>query len=159
MTNRMLRAAAASVVLSVGLLLPARQPLQADGGGSTCAINSTTAVNFGAYDPFSAVPDDSAGNVKYTCSTGLGVVISLSGVQVGGSRKFTSGTNNLLYNIYSDAARTLPLGDGTNGVSSLNVGKMTSGTQKTQQLYGRIPAGQDVGQATYSATLVITFNF
>jgi spore coat protein U-like protein len=155
MTQPAARAVAAAVVLSIGLLLPMRRPVLA--AGTSCAINSVTPVSFGAYDPMAAIDDDSVGNVKYTCNKVVTIALSLSGVQPNGARHMVSGSDTLLYNIFADAARTIVIGDGTNGASARLVN--ASSSQRTTQLYGRIPAGQDVGSGTYSTSLVLTFNF
>jgi spore coat protein U-like protein len=123
---------------------------------------------FGNYDPSSASPNDSSGNVQVTCTAvtlGLTVsyVIKLSAGN-GASfspRKMASGGNNLNYNIYTDAGHSSIWGDGTGGTST--VSDSYSGSILTRTLnytvYGRIPASQNAAVGVYGDSITVTVEY
>ena len=133
---------------------------------------STTGVNFGAYDPTSATPDDIAGNLAVTCTRVIFVdvfhVPFTVALSRGSSTSFSprtlrSGTNVLNYNIYRDAGHAQVWGDGTSSTGTLSdssdfVWFETSQTDN-YTLYGRIPTLQDVRVGTYADTIVLQITF
>jgi spore coat protein U-like protein len=65
----------------------------------------------------------------------------------------TDGTDTLNYELYSDAPRSSIWG------STLATGESytsTSNAETTYDIYGRVPALQDVGAGSYSDTVTIT---
>jgi spore coat protein U-like protein len=69
-------------------------------------------------------------------------------------------TGELLnYNLYTNSARTTIWGDGSAGTSRLTNIIWSGGSSFTRTIYGRIPAGQDVGVGNYGDILVITISF
>ncbi len=136
-----------------------------------CSV-STAGINFGAYDPTSATPDDIVGNLAVTCTRVIFVdvfhvpfTVSLSR---GSSTSFSprtlrSGTNVLNYTSYRDAAHSQVWGDGTNSTVRLSdtsdfVWFQTSQTDNFA-LYGRIPALQDVRVGNYTDTVIVQITF
>lgn len=122
---------------------------------ANCAI-TTTPVDFLTYDPLSATPDDDGqGTITVRCTRGLpgGVTIEIEDA----SRQMVGVVNaeTLSYDLYTDAARGTVWGT---GAAAVNPGLVTpAGT--TLQVYGRIPAGQDVIVDTYNQTLTATINY
>ena len=141
-------------VACAALALPA-----ADTHAAGCSFTGASSVAFGAYDPFSAAPLDTVGTVSWRCS-GLGVPrIELD---AGGSGSFAwrtllNGPETLRYNLFLDAARTVVWGDGTGGSAAGPVTFTTGGGLERASVYGRIPAGQDVGWGTFTDTIRVTF--
>jgi spore coat protein U-like protein len=140
----------------------------------TCTPSSTT-VNFGAYDVLSGTPLDGAGSFSLTCrmdrprSSNIRVLYSAK-LATAPTRRLAppAGGDRLGYDVYVDAARTQPWGDGTGGTFAMT-GSVTipaggSVTDGPRNYYGRIaPGGQDVSAAapgppptTYRQTLSIT---
>lgn len=121
---------------------------------------SSAGVAFGAYNPKSASARDSAGTITINCpKAGKGVIISV-GAGASGSfaqRRMSNGQSTLGYNLYSNTARTLLLGDGSGGSTRFSLGDFRGTTTRT--VYGRIPAGQNVTAGTYGDTLVVTVTF
>ena len=129
---------------------------------SAACIISTTPVNFGSYDVFSASPTDSTGLITITCNE---TPAPTAPVSIGPSpnsggfnprkMKLTSGTDLLNYNLYTDTTRTSIWGDGTSGTVRVS---RTFQKNKPQNLtvYGRIPPGQDVRAGTYTDILTVT---
>lgn len=151
---RLLSIAALAATLALLAPTPAR----------ACTV-SATGVAFGAYDPTSPAPDDGTGTVSLACPPSVSApVVSLGSGLSGliGSRQMTSGSSNLSYNLYTNAARTLIWGNGLGGslTVTLTGGTVSSGTRTfSRTVYGRIPAGQNVAAGTYSDTIVVTVTF
>lgn len=146
----------------VTLMLPAR----AEACTLCSCTTSTSSLAFGTYSPVSASPTDASALVSIDC-TG---VVSLFGVvevraSAGSSgsalnRTMARSGSTLRYNLYANSARTLILGDGSGGTSTLTSslnGLLFFST--TVPVYGRIPAQQWVQSGTYSDTVVITVTY
>ena len=67
-----------------------------------------------------------------------------------------SGTNQLNYNLYTDAARTVVWGNGS-GTSSIQT--VARNRTTTLNVYGQIPAGQDAVVGNYTDTILATVTF
>jgi spore coat protein U-like protein len=70
-----------------------------------------------------------------------------------------SGGNELVYNLYTSAARTTVWGDGsgaTSTVSGVGAGLLTA---STHTVYGRIGVNQDANPGSYSSTVTVTLTF
>lgn len=137
-----------------------------------CAA-STIPVAFGAYDPLATAPLDSAGRVTVVCTYtagGTSQVSFIASLSPGNSgtytqRRLRDGTAFLLYNLYSDTARSLIWGDGRNGTTAAS-GSFTIGPgvgnrrrEANFAVYGRIPAQQDVLPGNYSDSIIVTLTF
>ncbi len=124
---------------------------------AACELRNVTSVNFGVYDVFSSVDDDSTGSVRVRCTPStIPYTLKLSAGNSGrfSQRVLTSAGDRLNYNLYMDAARTRIWGDGTDG-SSVESGN----TRKTFTIYGGLPAGQDPTVGAYSESIVILVEF
>ena len=128
---------------------------------AACTI-SATGVAFGSYDPQSLSPDDSTGTVNVDCKNtdpapNVALSAGLSGSYT--PRAMTAGSYSLPYNLYTTTARNIIWGNGTSGtVTQTLSGGTSSGGQRhyAQPVYGRIPAGQNVGAGSYSDTIILT---
>lgn len=124
---------------------------------------TTTALNFGNYDPLSSAPTDSSATVNITCRTPARnpqvVTFQLtsggSGTPAQRSMLHQSGGGSLFYNIYSNPGRNQIIGDGSGGSTTF-----TRTVDKTSpwslQLYGRIDPLQVVPVGLYSDTIIAT---
>lgn len=133
--------------------------------GNNCSI-STTAVTFPNYDPIVAHatnPDDSTGGaVTVTCTKGTTASIGLGlGLNATGTQRrmedTSAATNYLNYELYSNTTRSTVWGNAAG--SWYTPAAAPNKNPRTFQVYGRIPAGQDVSAATYNDTVVATVNF
>ena len=129
--------------------------------GKNCSI-TTTAVNFGSYDPVLAnasSPLDGTGSVVVTCTKGAGTRIDLGlGANASGSsRRMAGGSDFLSYELYQDSSRSIVWGSGAS--AGQTIAAAPSKGPRTFIVYGRVPAGQDVGVASYNDTVVATINF
>lgn len=158
------------------VLLPAWLTLLAFGAPAQagCAI-STTGVNFGAYDPRSPAALDGVGAIEVRCSGDGGrggnddnndgdggggnkkLEISAGNSGSYATRRMTAGGNALNYNLYTSPTRATVWGDGRNGTDSVKV----RGKDRTvsTNVYGRVPAGQNVRAGTYTDTLIVSIAF
>ena len=141
---------------SLAITLAMRSPAMA-----VCTI-STTPVNFGSYDVFSAVATDSTGTVTYNCGKGdrnITIALDRGGAATFNPRRMLKGVEALNYNLYRDAARTTIWGDGTGGTQVYFDSNPPNNTNVTVTIYGRIPAGQDVSVGLYTNSVNATINF
>jgi spore coat protein U-like protein len=128
-----------------------------------CNFQTVTNINFGSYDVLSNLNNDSTGSISVTCTTFSIITTSLGPSPNSGGfnprkMKNTITSDLLNYNLYTTSARTTIWGDGTQGTSTVFNILFANGTFN-RTIYGRIPAGQDVGIGNYGEVLVVTINF
>jgi spore coat protein U-like protein len=128
---------------------------------AACSV-STTPVNFGNYDVFSASPTDSTGFITVTCdeTPPPDVTVSIGQSPNSGGfnprkMKLTGGTDLLNYNLYTSGSYTRIWGDGTSGTFTQTVTAQKN-QPRTWRVFGRIPPLQDVSHGTYTDTLTVT---
>lgn len=141
---------------------------------AAAAVSCTVAATgpaFGIYNPLSATPNLSNGQVTVTCTLiggGTTTVSLVSSYSSGASGNFTtrtmrSGANTLNYNLYYDAAYSSIRGDGTGGSqtggATLTLSAGTPTRTATGVIYGRIPSGQDVAAGNYADTITVTITY
>ncbi|MDO8684810.1 MAG: spore coat U domain-containing protein [Armatimonadota bacterium] len=143
--------------LSLGLAVALAWPRTAM---AVCTI-STTPVSFGNYNVFSVTPLDTTGTVTYRCGTERNIRISLNrgGAATFNPRRMLKGSEALNYNLYRDAARTTIWGDGTGGTQVYFDANPPNNQNVTVNIFGRIPAGQDVTAGSYTNTITATIDF
>jgi len=139
----------------------------------TCTPSAPT-INFGPYDVLSGSVLDAAGSFAVTCThsnknTTITVTYTAK-LAIAPARQMAppAGADRVSYNLYVDAARTQPWGDGTAATftigGTVTMNGAVSVTDSPKNFYGRIsPGGQDVSAAspgpaptTYSQALTIT---
>ncbi len=133
---------------------------------ATCSI-STTALGFGAYDPVNAnasSPLDGTGTVVVTCTSGAPAAVTLgqgANANTGSTdalplRRMKDAAGAFLnYTLYQDTGHTTIWGN----TALTSVAQTGSGTASSVTVYGRIPAGQNVGSGSYADTVVATVTF
>lgn len=125
---------------------------------NACDVSASN-LSFGNYDPISLVPTDATTTINVTCTLGAAYAVrlnaGLNGAGVVADRAMLNGTNRLNYNLYTDALRTTLWGnDATTDVEGLG-----TGLSVPLVVYGRIPAGQTVGAASFTDTITVTLEF
>jgi spore coat protein U-like protein len=140
-----------------------------------CTVTAS-GVAFGTYDPGSATPLDGQGTVQVDCRGNPLLVTITLGTGGSGSyaaRRMTNGTDNLFYNLYLDANRTVIFGNGTggslSGTCTTGEGFSSPGCTSTnpsgshrravRAIYGRVNASQNVGVGLYTDTITYTVTF
>lgn len=139
----------------------------------SCSV-AVVGVSFGSYDPLVAAPADSAGRVNVTCTNvpGTGVDTVAYGVTLSpgmsgtyAPRQLAAGSARLGYNLYADSGRVQVWGNGSGGSvtvsGSMKVGPGAGNGSRTNRhdVFGRIPARQDVAAGSYGDTIVVTVTF
>lgn len=147
------------VILAAGLAVMSTPSLAAP----KCSFVSSAPVQFGAYDVHS--PSDNingVGSIRVHCQGGGGPTFfvrlstGLWSTSYASRRMKRDGLNYLNYNLYTSASRTLVWGDGTGPSKSMPV---TSNTDTTLTIFGKIPLGQDVSIGTYVDSITATIAF
>jgi spore coat protein U-like protein len=136
--------------------------LYLDTAGAGCTV-TTTPVNFGNYNPFYLVREDSTGTIMVSCTAPSLVTISVGpSPNTGGftprKMKLASGLDLLTYNLYTTPALTAIWGDGT---QSTYLARQLVRKHVPWQVivFGSIPPGQDVSVGYYGETLVVNLNY
>ncbi len=119
---------------------------------AACRIESVTNVTFTDYDPTDPNPNDTGtGDFTFRCTRGTNYDLYIAGVP----REMTGGAFLLSYELYQDAGRSSAWPSGLPGVA----GSSLNSAPVTRNIYGRIPADQDVGVGAYSQTVQITVEY
>ncbi len=128
---------------------------------AACSL-SGAAIAFGNYDPISLTPLDTAGAVVYRCGSSdhnITITLSRGGGTSFATRRMVNGAEQLFYNLYRDAARTVIWGDGTGGTQAYTIGNPQNNQDTSVPIFGRAPAGQNVSVGNYSDTITVTLIF
>lgn len=125
---------------------------------ASCTVTAGT-VAFGNYDPTSVGNLDQAGTFTVACTKGTGASVGLNtgSNASGATRRMTSGSEFLTYELYKESDRSNVWGN--SGGAAVTLAAATSNAPQTLTVYGRIPPGQDVGVASYTDTVLITVTF
>jgi spore coat protein U-like protein len=133
----------------------------------SCSVSSSP-VSFGAYDPLSATPLTSSGSVTVSCSlvSGVSLLVAYAIALSQGSGTFTtrtmhSGASVMNYNLYTTGTYTTVWGDGTGGTQTILDGYLLGlgPVALSYNVYGRIPANQNVAAGTYSDAITVTVTY
>ena len=126
------------------------------------------------YDPDATSPTRASGDITLTCNkmlvgpmaASVTAVISLS---QGSSSSFKprtlkSGSNSLLYNIYTDSSYSLVWGDGTNmdtknKSDTFSLPALQTSITKNYPYYIELPKEQNVRPGTYIDTITVTVSY
>lgn len=135
----------------------------------TFASTPTTAVAFGAYDTVNATANDvGAGTIVARCTKDTAYTLALglgggTGADYSAGRFMTGavGLELLNYNLYTTAGRTVVFGDGTDSSSTVAGTGTGFGVafNQTTNVFGRIPALQNVEPDTYSDTVTVDLTY
>ena len=153
------------IVLSAGLLSAAplcfaqvTVPFTVSATVVRGCIIAATNLAFGSYPAVAAGPTLLAtSTIQITCELGDTYTIGLDdGVNRAGSQRRMARTNPpvnyLNYNVFKDAARTLPWGD--NGATRVNA--VGTGTPQSHTVFGQLPGAQVVPAGAYVDTVTVT---
>lgn len=126
-----------------------------------CSFTSGAPVSFGAYDVLAAAPNtNGVGSITIACNGGgsKNFPVSLSTGQSNSyaSRVMRSFGNSLNYNLYTSTQRTVVWGDGSGGSRTVSINRNNT---TTLEIFGTIPAAQDVAVGTYFDLIWATVNF
>jgi spore coat protein U domain-containing protein, fimbrial subunit CupE1/2/3/6 len=135
---------------------------------ATCTI-STTALNFGTYDPVTAnaaTAKTGTGTVAVACTKGSAPTIGLGngGNWTGATRQMANGAERLSYSLYLPPDNLAGTACGAltvlwEGATVLTPTAPANKNARSYNVCGSVPAGQDVAVGSYSDTVVATVNF
>lgn len=151
----MMRKVFAAVVVVLVMLAGSRAE------AARCTI-ATTAVSFGTYNVFTQAPTDSTGSVRFNCNGGAqNVVIAITTGSSGSfmPRTLKKGSENLVYNLFQDASRSMLWGDGSGGAPFFYAGNPANNQDVTVTIFGRIPPSQDITAGAYADSVTVTVLF
>jgi spore coat protein U-like protein len=123
-----------------------------------CYVTTAT-LNFGTLGLLGSNVD-APGTIGVQCSISQSYTVGLDGGQAGATdptlRKMSKGSEQIIYGLYRDSARSLPWGStaGTNTVSGLG-----NTTVQSLAVYGRIPAQSTPSPGLYADTVVVTVSY
>lgn len=143
-------------------------PVGAAQAVANCSV-SATVLAFGAYNPFSATPLDSAGDITVSCSLGglLSLLVSYEvKLATGGSggyspRRMSNGANTLNYNLYTNSGRSTVWGNGSGSTATISDGYLLGlgTTVRHYAVYGRVPALQNTRSGGYLDSITVTVEY
>lgn len=128
----------------------------APAAAATCTVNPQS-VNFGGYDTLSVSALDSVGAIRVVCDGLAAFTVGLGNGGSSAQRRLTAGANSLNYNLYSDSTRLLLWADGAGSAQAGQTG-LAGGTVNLN-VYGRIPARQNVPAGAYADSVTVTVTF
>lgn len=146
----------------------------AEAQAHTCSVTATPLV-FGHYSSPNGPRVDSSASVQVSCTPTYlllactaSYTLSLSHGTNGtpGARQMAGGAGRLRYDLYSDAGRSTPWGDGGGSGGTVG-GSITSGLlglvcapgTRNHTVQARIPAGQNVPAGAYVDQVVLTITY
>lgn len=156
-------AAASSVSGNLNVQIVIGNGCSVGNGTTTGNVNTFGTVDFGTQaspivNYVDAQSTGAAGStINLTCSTGTPYTVALDGGQhaTGTTRQMATGTNNVTYGLYQDAARNTAWGNGTTfGTTLAGTG---TGAAQTLTVYGRVPPqATAVPSGTYTDIVLVT---
>lgn len=123
---------------------------------AACQV-STSELSFGTVDI--ARGSDSTGKITLSCAVATTFEIGLIGSGTPGAR-YMSGPSGgrLAYDLYPDASRSVPWGDGS-GAGIMVPGSNDGSDSSDFPVYGRVPVQSAVAAGIYSDSLTVVVNF
>ncbi|WP_284177936.1 spore coat U domain-containing protein [Rhabdaerophilum sp. SD176] len=158
-----------SALLAAGLslaLVPAAHAATATGTlnlsitiTASCTVVSASAINFGSVGAIGANIDQTS-TLTVNCSNTTPYTVALSagggtGATVA-SRKMKSGTNQINYSLYRDAARAQVWGTTTGTDTYAGTG---SGANQAITIYARVPSQAVPAPGTYTDAVTVTVTY
>lgn len=126
---------------------------------NNCNISATN-VSFGTASVLSGTLT-ATGSITAQCTNGDAWKIALSGGSTGNvtarGMQRSGGGGTINYGLYTDAARSIPWGDGTGGSSTAT--GVGTGTSQVVTVYGAVPAQTTPAPGNYSDTITATISF
>ncbi len=124
-------------------------------------------LTFGAYSTGRSTPTDAVTTITLSCTADLGpetvnysVAVSPGMAGFYAPRRLAGAEGGLEYNLYADSARSVVLGDGTQGTVTLSSQLSLPGLgSRDLVVFGRIPAHQAVAPGHYGDLLSISVEF
>ena len=130
-----------------------------------CTFRAVVGQNFGNYNVLSINPVKTVGRVQYVCSgfapgsASVTLTLSTGNAPTYVPRYMLHAGVHLNYNLYVDNARLKIFGDGTPGTFIYGPVLSADGVVKTVNIFGLLPAKQNVTAGVYTDTITATMNY
>lgn len=127
-----------------------------------CTVSATT-LDFGATGDLALAVRNANGSISIKCAQGVNYTVALNAGQGSGAtvaqRKLTlsGGSDTLMYQLYRDAGRLQPWGDGSGGTSTLS--GSGSGSVVTHTVYGSLPVQSMPPPGVYADLITVTVTY
>ena len=134
---------------------------------ASCRLEGGT-LDFGTYRPEQNNAEKARTRIKYRCPEGLDITLKLGpgehsvdgrrGMQGGGSNGEDDDDDDdiLAYQLFKYQSLAETWGDGTSNGTGLNIPDTPGGGPKSVNVFGEIPADQEVPPGAYNDTVLIT---
>jgi len=127
----------------------------------TCVVQ-TSPLDFGSYDPLlsnSSAPLDAQAIITTVCTPNTRLLVELDDglYPEGGSRRMSSGTDFLAYEIFKDPGFTQRWGRANTGLLILTPPDSLAPVQNTA--FGRVPAAQNITPGDYQDSVEVRIHF
>ena len=140
-------------IQKIGVFLSYFLPIVAE---ATCSL-SNTSIQFGGYNVFDPFPKNIVGTIEVNCAEVTHYNLKIStGAGSYQQRFMQNGSEQLNYNLYTDANRQIVWGDDF-GQSSMQTAEHSG--RMVHDVYGQIPARQNVLQGQYHDVLILTLDY
>ncbi len=87
------------------------------------------------------------------------IALSQGGGTSYATRRMVKGIDQLFYNLYLDAGRTIIWGNGSAGTQAYIIKNPPNNQDINVPIFGRVPALQNAGEGAYSDTITVTLMF
>lgn len=125
---------------------------------ANCLVTANDLTFGTAYDGSSGTPNDSTTTISVRCTKTTGYTVHADAGLTSGStlatRLMTNGSDNMQYNLYTDAGYTTIWGDTTGGTGVFSGTGAGMGAPQNHTVYGRIPISQNLSPGTYTETTI-----
>ncbi len=124
---------------------------------SGCTVSATN-LAFGLYDSTSLADRSGSSTITVMCSLGTpySVGLDLGQYASAGVRRMALGADRLTYQLFRDAALSLPFGAIGSGLTVPGVG---TGIAQSVPVFGLLPAAQVVPLGAYTDTVTVTVEY
>jgi spore coat protein U-like protein len=119
-------------------------------------IVSAGDVDFGNYDPTDTSPNNANGSVAVRATKGIDYKLYISETGLGVRQMDDAGSELLDFELYTNAGRTIRWEEDSASAPSYT---STSNALSTKNIYGQVPALQNVAVGIYFAQLIVTMEF
>jgi len=126
---------------------------------ASCRLEGGT-LDFGTYQSEQNNDQQARTRIKYRCPEGLDITLNLGPGEHPTRRsrgmEHDDDDDTLAYQLFKDQSFTESWGDGASNGSGLNISSTPGGGPESVNVFGEIPAGQDVPPGAYNDTVLIT---
>ncbi|HVI56921.1 MAG TPA: spore coat U domain-containing protein [Luteibacter sp.] len=123
-----------------------------------CTVGTATDLDFGSVPGLLQTATDKTSLVRMTCTNRAAYQVGLDNGQnaSGGTRRMSSGTGFVTYDLFRDSSRGQHWGTTLNTDTATGTG---SGSEQTMTVYGRVPAQAAVRAGSYSDIITVTVTY